>query len=834
METQNTNINSSLEQNEVDNQINLLEIAYKMLGKWYYFAVAVAVALIIAFIVNRYSVPKYEASTTILIKTNKDMMSNLETFGGMMSKTSTQDLQNALGTLKSNTTMKRAIKTMGLYCDYYQKKHLRNIDIYQDTPFEVVLDEAQPQPTEIMMKVDLDNANFCYISHKAMENVPVYDYIEDITLDKSVNIPQRKKEKITYGQWYSKDGMKFKIILKDGWKKEYAGNDYSFKINNMDIMAKLLSTVDITMMDKESSILDVKLRHSNPKKAVDFVNMICKIYIDQTFEEKNYLNVATINFVNTQLASIGDSLSTAEARKESFQQSSNTLNLTNDGQYLYTRTNELQTLKAEEYTRNEYYSYLADYLNKSDIDEGVASPSAMGVNDPVLNKLIEALSEAIVEHKTAVDKRTEKNPKTKELQIRIETLRKQISESLKNLKKVSDMNMRELQRQQNVLQAQIDKLPSTERSMINLERQFRFNDEIYTFLYQKRSEAEIAKNAALPDHKIIDKAWKANKVSPKSAMNYLVALLLGLLVPGAYIFIRYMTNDVVETKDDVIKITNTPIIGYIPRIPAEEDKKVVFGRPRSYFTEAYRAVRTNINFILKTSTPKAEGGKVVLATSAVPNESKSTTSFNVASVFALSGSKTLLVEYDLRKPRLANELDLDTVKGISSYFIGAVNINDAIQQSGFDNLDILASGPVPPNPSEIISSDKNKELIKELRKRYDYIIIDTPPISLISDAKVLAQDADVVLYLVRLGITSRRMLKEIIAEMEQSEVKPNIVITNIDSNVQRYGYGKGYRYGSGYYGNSYYGNYYGDKEEYQTSDRRRGGGFRGLEQTPEN
>lgn len=813
------------QQEQTENQINLSELWFNCLDKWYYFAIVVVLAMIIALFVNRFSTPKYEASTSLLIKTNDEILNSVNVEKLISNKNTNQDFQNAIGTIQSFTLTKRTIKAMGLYCNYYEKINLRNIDIYKDSPFEVVLDPLQQtQPTGINIKVKFVSNKVCEISYAGKIGSVVYDYALDKSLENKVSVPKREDVKLAYDTWYTKDGMKFKILLKQNWSEKLASTSYSFKINDLDALTTAYNTTKIDLINKEATIVTIKFRDQNKQKAVDFVNMLCKIYIDQTFEEKNHLNVATINFVNTQISSVGDSLAIAEARRENFQQAHNTLNLTNDGQYLYTKSNELEIKRAEEYTRQQYYKYLSDYLKKSELTEGIASPSVMGVEDLNLNNLINELTKAIIAYKTAVDKRTEKNPKTKELVVTLETLRKQISESLANLKNVSDINMRELQRQQNELQVEIDRLPSTERNMISLERQFKFNDEIYTFLYQKRSEAEIAKNAALPDHKVIDEARTAMQVFPKNSLNYLIALVLGLLLPALYIFLKYITKDTLDSKDDLTKISSNPIFGYIPEFPKEYSKMVVFDRPRSQITEAYRSIRTNIKYVLDSKN--IEGGQCILVTSSMPSEGKSITSFNIASVMSISGSKTLLVEYDLRKPRLAKTLNLNGSIGISSYFIGETTIEQSIQHTDFDNLDVLLVGATPPNPSEIIDSQKNKDLLAELRQRYDYVILDTPPVNLITDAQVLAKLADISLYVVRLNYTSLSIMKSALSELEQNAgVKANFILNGVKTVMQKYGYGKngkgyggyggygygyGNRYGYGKYGNNYgygYGDY---------------------------
>jgi capsular exopolysaccharide synthesis family protein len=567
----------------------------------------------------------------------------------------------------------------------------------------------------------------------------------------------------------------------------------------MDALANSFNTTNIELLNKESSIISIKFKNSNKEKATDFVNKLCEVYIDMTFEEKNHLNVATINFVNSQIDAISDSLTVAEARKEAFQQSNNTFNLTSDVEYLFEKANEFETKRAEETTKKAYYDYLLNYINQTDLNEGLVAPSTMGVDDPLLSKLVVSLTDLILEKQRLSTTLTPQSPKMKEVLGQMETIRNQIKENLKNIQEVSQINEKELNRQQDALQMEIDQLPTTHRNMINIERQFKYNDEIYNFLYTKRAEAEIAKNAALPDHKVIDKARFAVQVYPKTAMNFLIALLIGIAIPTIYILIRYLAKNTIDSKDDLEKESSAPIIGFIPRFPMESNRLVVFDKPRSQISETFRSLRTNIKYILGKETDE---GKVILVTSSLPNDGKSLISVNVASIFAISGKKTLLIGYDLRKPSLHKVFGLNATHGLTSYMVGRYELDDVLQATEFENFDVLVAGPVPPNPSELIDSDKNRALLKELRKRYDYIILDTPPVSLIADAQCLAKESDINLFIVRSEQTNKAAFKISIAELtERNDVKIHFVFNDIKTAAQKYGYGA--RYDKGYYGYGY-------------------------------
>lgn len=790
-----------LSREEDVSSINIMELLYKMLEKWHLFLIAIVVAIIVCIFITKYSTPLYEAKTTLLIKNNSNMMSNLSgNFGFNFYNQDIVNFQNEIGTIQSASMVKRTIKSLDLYVDYFQKSSFKYDDIYKDSPFEIVLDFYNTQPTGIPIDIELIDKNKCLIAYEEQKNVPVYDYLQDKILSEFKDV-STSRTIIRYGQWYIKDGMKFKVILKEpnNWEDELANIKYRFKINDMDALANSFNSTEIELINKESSIISIKFKNSNKHKATDFVNKLCEVYIDMTFEEKNHLNVATIDFVNSQINAISDSLAIAEARKEAFQQSNNTFNLTSDAEYLFEKANEFETKRAEETTKKAYYDYLTNYINQTDLNEGLVAPSTMGVDDPLLSKLVVSLTDLILEKQRLSTTLTPQSPKMKELLGQMETVRNQIKESLKNIQEVSQINENELNRQQNALQLEIDQLPTTHRNMINIERQFKYNDEIYNFLYTKRAEAEIAKNAALPDHKVIDKARFATKVYPRTATNFLLALIIGIAIPAAYILLRYFTKNTIDSKDDLEKLSTAPIIGFIPNFPADSNRLVVFDKPRSQISETFRSLRTNIKYILGNETDE---GKIILITSSLPNDGKSLISVNVASIFAISGKKTLLIGYDLRKPSLHKIFGLNATHGLTSYMVGRYELDDVLQATEFNNFDVLVAGPVPPNPSELIDSDKNRALLKELKKRYDYIILDTPPVNLIADAQCLAKESDINLFVVRSEQTNKAAFKISLAELiERNDVKVHFVFNDIKTVAQKYGYGA--RYDKGYYDYGY-------------------------------
>ena len=803
----NNNNNQNIEE---ESSINLKELLFVMLNNWHYFIICIVVSILIFFTISKFSTPQYEAKATILIKNNENTLSQLsmlsDNFGNNKS-----NFQNEIGQIQSYTMTKRAIKALDLYVNYYQKTNFQKIEIYKDAPFVVELDLFKLQTVDNPIKVEILSKDKYKLSYDSKENCRQYDYGQDRLLEDKISFSAKEKT-LGFGQWYEADGMKFRIMMRDEveFNSNISNSDYYFTINDLDLIAKDFHSTQIDLINKESTIINIAFKYPNQKKAIDYINMLCKIYIDLTFEEKNYMNTSTIKFVDAQISNIADSLANAEIKREEFQIKNNSIDLGGDAKFLFDKANELETKRAEEYAKTQYYDYLAKYISAADMDDGVVAPAVMGIEDPLLNNLVKELATRLTLKKSMALTTTPKNVQYQKINAEINSLKSQIEENIRSLKKVSTLASNETTRQLNIFNTELNKLPSTQRNLINIERQFKFNDEIYTFLYQKRAEAEIARNSALPDHKIVDEARVALKVYPKTALNLMIAILLGLLAPALYIFIRFQMNNLIESKADIEKVSKSPIIGYIPSIPENESKLVVFAKPKSQITESFRSIRTNIKYIVGKGK-----NQVILVSSAMPSDGKSFISMNLASVISLSGHKTIIIGYDLRKPKLHQFFNLKNNAGLSTYLIGKHSLDEVIQHTEFNNLDIIASGPIPPNPSELIDSEENAELIRELRKRYDAIIFDTPPISLITDAVALTKESDINIIVVRAGQTNKNIFASTIGDFEnRDKVKFNFIFNDISNSGSRYGYGGyggygtygygGYGYGSGGYGYGYY------------------------------
>ncbi len=441
-------------------------------------------------------------------------------------------------------------------------------------------------------------------------------------------------------------------------------------------------------------------------------------------------------------------------------------------------------------------------------------PSAIGIEDPVLNNLLLELIKLYSEKVTVNYSTKQKNPYSNTINLEIENTKNNIIESIKNSINSTEIAKNSIDGRMELIEAEINKLPATERKLVSIERKFKLNDAIYTYLLQKRAEAAIAKASNVPDNKVIDEARISGKVFPKDRINYIIAMFLGLGLPFMiFFFISYFNIKIIDRKQ-IESITAKPILGMVIHSNSKSPI-VVLDSPKSRISESIRCIRTNLQFISKEKEKQT-----LLITSSLSGEGKTFCSINLASIFALIEKKTLLMGFDLRKPRLYTELGLTNNVGISNYLINRSELDEIIQKTQLNNLDVITAGPIPPNPSELIASEKTKQLFSNLKEIYDYIIIDTPPVGLITDAYLLIKYSDINLFIIRHNQTNRNVFESVFREFENTNAN-NIGIVVNDVNVDKRIYGYGYRYAYGY-GYGYNFNYSRGYGYYDDMEKRNG------------
>ena len=424
-------------------------------------------------------------------------------------------------------------------------------------------------------------------------------------------------------------------------------DEYIYAFDFASISSKtdqLRGQLDFQIVDQDATVIEIGLKTTSVNEGLDIVNGLMDVYSTQNLNRKNHIADVTIDYIERQLGEISDSLSRAEDNLQRFRSSRQVLDMTDQATGMSAQYMSLQNQMAELLTRKRYYDYLGDYISKNDDFSNMIVPSAMGVEDQMLNGLVSNLVTAQAQQSNLIQNRQEKNPLVQRLEIQINNTKKTISENIIAIRKTTDISIDEMKKRINQIESEISRVPVTQRQLGGIERKFRLNDAIYNYLLEKRAEAKISQASNLPDNIIVEPANLAGIVSPIPIKNYLIAFSLGLILPFLFFYFKSMLNEKIEYQGRIDHLTDAPLIGKIPHT-RRKTMNVVFEYPKSRVSEAYRALRTNIEYRFKEKPHK-----VILVSSCIEHEGKSFNALNLAMSYAQLGRKTVLVDFDLRKP----------------------------------------------------------------------------------------------------------------------------------------------------------------------------------------
>ena len=802
-----------------EESIDLKNIIIKVISYWYLFAIGIVVALVAGFFYNRYTPKVYQVSASVFIKEDKMTIDPTSMMTGLTFK-SNNNIDNEIGILQSFSLKERTLKELNFFnVSYYNIGRFTTIELYTKTPFYVEVDYDTLQTTGIRYDIEfLDNGKYRIKTNE--KRCTLYDYTKDESLG-LVNIAETDKV-YNLGEWVHNGYNRFRVVLNSNFNPEKNGNNkYCFIIKNILTLASEMSNVSIAQTTKNSSILKLTIQGGNSQKITDYLNQLLEEYLERNLEQKNLVSENTVIFIDEQLIGIQDSLSKAEHDLQTFQEGNDFMDLSAQSREMFNYLKQIEKRKAELELSIKYYKNLQDYIKKNidDIDKLIV-PSAMGIQDQTLNLLAAELVKLSSEKSKILSVSKEKNPNVQTINEQIIQTKKQLLENIDNMISNTYVTIDELNKQISVYDEQIKQLPTTQRKYLGYERKFSLNDDLYKFLMQKRAEAQIVMASNSPDNSIIDQARisSARLIAPRSSMIYLVCFVLGCAIPAAFIFLKELLNTKILEKKDIEKITKLPIIG---QIPLTDNKKgtssstFVIDSPKSPVSEAFRSIRTNIEYIVQ--------GKEKCTFSVISDSQgigKTYISINMASIYAMYGKKTVLIGMDLRKPRIYQEFGISNKLGVSTYLSGKASLDEVIQPSGkLPNLDIITAGSIPPNPAELIASERCNEFFKELKERYDYIIIDTPPLMWVTDALLLMKHVDTAIYVVRQDVSNKRIFEAVIKDLEERKYNISLIVNGINYqgaygyrysyDYGGYGYGYGYGFGYGYrnrygYNNGYY------------------------------
>ncbi len=793
--------NYTLHQNfNEDDAIDFKHYFGLLISNWYWFAFALFVSISIAYGINRWSEKVYTVNSTLLIKDDKlggGYNSLTEIFPGAEAFKSQQNLKNEIGILKSFSLNYRVMQELDEFHVVYVKVGKRGIvesRQYKDCPFVVRYDTIDDQ---------------------ILDKLVVIKILSNTTFLLEIDGDDESGKTFSFGKGFKNNGFNF--IIEKRSKDEVifdtnGSNKYFFYfINPFTLANQYRARLSIVPVEEEASLMSLSSTGFVPKQEADYLNKLMEVYIKQGLEFKNLTAEKTIEFIDQQLGLISDSLTLAEDRLEKFRLVNNLVNISREGTIIQDKFESIEKERTLLLLQKSYYEYLEEYINSKQESKDIVAPSIMGVTDQLLIQLVGELAVFQQQKKQLGMNLQEFSEPLRIIESNIQNTKQAISENISSAsininRSLGDVNIG-LER----VEADIKKLPSTERQMINIQRKFDINNTVYTFLLEKRAEAGIAKASNVPDNRIIDYANSniTSRIKPKSQQNLMLAFVLGLLIPMIGIIVLDYLNNSIMDKKDIEKGTSAPIIGFIGHNDFNSELPVV-ERPGSTLAESFRSVRTNLKYFAKEITCP-----VISVSSTISSEGKTFISANLAAILASLNKKVLLVGLDLRKPRTHKILGIENTIGMSTYLIGQNSFDEVVTETNIVNLWYASSGAVPPNPAELIESQAMKDFISIAKTKFDYIIIDTPPVAIVTDALLVSPITDFYLFVVRQRYTSKNMLG-LIEELHKNENIKSMGIVFNDISLSgyyryglRYGYslGYGYSYGYNYYGQNFYSGY---------------------------
>jgi capsular exopolysaccharide synthesis family protein len=756
-----------------------------------------------AYLFNKLSTVIYTNQTTLLLKesernnflTSQDMMQGFGLFGG------NQNIENELGVISSYTLINDAVSQLNLETSFYKENYLFGNQLkfdflktteesYNENILQVSINKSDLQPIDLPIYFKILNDNEVMIEAYG-KDVLIYDYIDDniVTIADVLKIEGKYK----FGEEIKGKYFNFKVhLINNGNDIPTSKEKMFFSFNSHSYLTlKYMASITANVTSRTSSLVIINMNGDNKYKITDFLNTLTNSYLERNLEKKNRIAINTVKFIDSQISEVSDSLTYAESKLQNFRTSNRVTDISFQGQQSIERMNQLESEKALLIMQKKYYDYIKGYFERNTDLSDLIAPSSMNVQDRILDQMISELITLNSERTNMLNQGNVKNLRLNTIEVQIANLKKTILENISSNSATTEIALQDINNRAAKISAEMSRLPSTERQLVGIERKFKLNDAIYTFLLQKRSEAQIARASNAPDYEVIDPARyiTAYQTFPKKRLIYMIGILVGLLVPFLFIILKDFLNTKISNKKDVDAISSLPILGHVFHNDSK-DKIVVNEAVNSPISESFRSIRTNLQFYAKGNEKQ-----VLLVTSSYSGEGKSFVSQNLAAAYALFGKKTLLMGFDLRRPKLFKDFNLSNQKGISTVLINQASIQDIIQKTKIPNLDYISAGPIPPNPLELIASAKTEEFILELKDMYDYIIIDSPPIGVVSDAYILMAYANVNLYIVRQGFTQKEAFTNNISHLDQKNIQHVcIVINDVKAKGLQYDYGYEYTY----------------------------------------
>ena len=792
-------MSDTFEQEKFDNEssgIDFRQIWSIFLLNWYWFIISALVCFGLAMLYLRYQPNVYRVATKVLIKDeeNKRYSSNDLMQSQMGFITNSSGFDNEIEILSSAAVATRAVKSLKLYVRYTMEGRVRDADLYRNSPIVVDIEEShldelkQPLPIAITKN---GKGIHVEISQPSKGDAPEVLAVDLKTLPSSVNA---NVGKILFSQnpGFELGDRKLTAVI---YPPIAIGRRYSRSLR-AEPTTKFTSVARLSLLD------------THPERAMDYLAELVEAYNEDANEDKNLLAEKTEDFINDRINSIRTDLDATESQIEQYKRGNSLVNLPTDATTALTQSTEFQKKQVEIQTQMSLVKSLLDYV-ENPTNSLTLIPANIGVSNSATNSMIAEYNNGVIKRNRLIRGSSENNPQVLQVTDEVMSMWSAVQQQLRGIYSDLQIQRNSAESQYNRFSGRVSSTPTQERAMNNMGRQQELKASLYLMLLEKREQNAISMKSIATKARVIDMPLLEGKVSPKSRLILLASLIIGFLLPFLYYYLKDLLRFHIEGRDDLEKASKLSILADIPltsKLSDGERAIVVKENTNDMMEEAFRGLRTNLRFVLEGNE------KVILTTSSVPGEGKTFVATNLAMSLALLDKRVLVVGLDIRKPRLVKLFNLpQREQGITNYLSAETADFDLLEQQIVHgvinkNLDVLPAGIIPPNPGELITREMLDKAFEHLRTIYDYIILDTPPVGLVSDTLELGRLADVSFFVVRPEVTTKNDVDNInrIAETKKLP-KVNLVLNGIDLKKKKYGF----YYGYGKYSYSRYGTYYG-------------------------
>ncbi|RYG05207.1 MAG: polysaccharide biosynthesis tyrosine autokinase [Chitinophagaceae bacterium] len=749
---------------------------------WPWFLVSIAFCLGLAFLYLRYTNPVYSVISSIMVK---DEQKGAELMDNSMMKEiglggNNKLVENEIEILKSYDLMESVVSRLQLFTDIQRLGRVRDVDVYgDDMPFRLIV--LNPRDIEYSQKFAISDTTAGLI------------FPDSTAGSRTVIVP--------YDSSYSVNGVQFRVIRNKNYREPVI-SDSSRDLNNYQVTIKptveatdeYSKRVTVAAVSKVATVISIELVDANRNRGVDILRTLVNIYNEQGLEDKNRVNNNTIKFLGERLVAVTRDLESVEGSVERFKSENRVTDLSADAQNYLAVSQEVDVQKAQSQTQLNIINALEKDLADNQANPKLV-PSTLGIQEPSLGLLIERHNSLVLSKERMELNSGPRNPLLIDQQNQIKELRASLLANVRNLKRAYAISLDDISKKDLELSTQIRKVPMMEKRLLEITRNQTVQQQLYSFLLQKREEAAVQGASNIEDSRTVIRARSLGAISPKPKVTWAAGLVLGFLLPIGFITLKDFFNNKIGDLNSIKAKTSIPVIGSISHVKKFIAPIVITARPRSVVSEQIRNIRTSISY-----SGGGKNAKIVLITSYQPGDGKSFVSMNLAAAYSLLNKKTVLLEFDLRKPRITKDLGLVAQNGLSSYLSGKSTLDEIlVQVPGHDeNFQLIPAGFLPPNPAELISGSYMEQLINELKEKFDTIIIDTPPFSLVTDASLLQRYADVSLVILRQDYTQKTVFQDL-KQIDSSVTlkKPTYVVVNGVGKSKRY---QSYKYDTkGYY-----------------------------------